>query len=117
MNSKEQFVNFLEERLFNDLVLEEIDPEVANYWQDFKTGKIGGKSGLTDNGKMLMQFFQSHSADEQYTAKDIAEDLFIQARTVSGAMRSLVNSGYVTKIEGKPNKYQVTDEGMNLVIE
>lgn len=118
MNSKEKFVKFLEERLFNDeMVLEELDPEIANYWQDFKTGKIGGKAGLTDNGKMIMRYFQAHDAEEEFTAKDIAEDMFIQPRSVSGAMRSLVNSGYVKKIEGKPNKYQVTDEGYNMVIE
>lgn len=117
MSNKKKFIEFVEQNLFDDLVLEEIDPEVIEYWNELKNGKTNEKKALTDNGKILMNFFQSNPSDVAYSSKDIAEELFIQARTVSGAMRSLVNNGYVEKIEGKPIKYKVTDEGLNLIIE
>lgn len=117
MSNKKKFIDFVEENLFNDLVLEEIDPEVAEYWNEFKNGKSKEKKSLTDNGKILMKFFQTNPNDVAYSSKDIGEELFIQARTVSGAMRSLVTNGYVEKIEGKPVKYKVTEEGLNLIIE
>lgn len=116
IKERERFIQFIEELCDkNNIVWEEVDPEVAYYWNDFKNGKIGGKVGLTDNGKILMRFFQNH--DGEYTAKEIAEELLLNPRSVSGAMRSLVNAGYVEKTGEKPMKYQVTQEGLDVVIE
>lgn len=116
IKERERFIKFIEDLCDKyNVVWEEVDPEVAYYWNDFKNGKIGGKAGLTDNGKILMRYFQAH--DSAYTAKEIAEDLMLNSRSVSGAMRSLVNAGFVEKVEEKPNKYQVTQEGLDLVIE
>jgi Mn-dependent DtxR family transcriptional regulator len=46
-------------------------------------------------------------------AKDIGDELFISSRTVSGALRKLVNDGFVEKIGQNPVIYTLTEKGKN----
>jgi predicted transcriptional regulator len=52
-----------------------------------------------------------------WKARDIAEEMFISSRAVSGAMRKLVTDGFVEKIGKEPVVYTLTDTGKNIVIE
>ena len=50
-------------------------------------------------------------------ARDIAEDLFISSRSVSGTMRKLVNDGFCEKIGKDPAIYVLTEKGKNFIID
>ena len=50
-------------------------------------------------------------------AKEIAENMFVSSRAISGAMRKLVSDGFVEKIGKEPVMYALTDNGRNIVIE
>ena len=50
-------------------------------------------------------------------ARDIAEDLFISSRGVSGVLRKLVNDGFVEKMGESPVIYSITEKGKNFIIE
>ena len=52
-----------------------------------------------------------------WKAKDIAEELFVNSRKVSGAMRKLVNDGFVEKLGKEPVVYELTEKGKNIVID
>ena len=47
-------------------------------------------------------------------AKDIAEELSIATRSVSGGLRKLVNDGYVEKIGKDPIVYKITNKGKEI---
>ena len=55
-------------------------------------------------------------ANEQ-KSKDIAEQLGLASRSVSGTMRKLVNDGFCDKIGKDPIVYTLTEKGKNFVIE
>ena len=49
-------------------------------------------------------------------AKEIGDGLFCSSRTVSGAMRKLISDGYVSKTEGTPTCYSLTELGMTVAV-
>jgi DNA-binding HxlR family transcriptional regulator len=49
-------------------------------------------------------------------AKEIGDGLFCSSRTVSGAMRKLITDGYVSKTEGTPTCYSLTELGMSVTV-
>ena len=53
---------------------------------------------------------------ESWKARDIAEGLFISSRTVSGAIRKLVNDGFVEKNGKDPVVYTITEAGKTIEI-
>jgi predicted transcriptional regulator len=74
------------------------------------------KPELTDNGKLILKFLQDHPV-APWKSKEIAEGLFISSRAVSGAMRKLVNDGFVEKLGKEPVIYTITEKGKNYQIE
>jgi predicted transcriptional regulator len=52
-----------------------------------------------------------------WKSKDIAEQLGLASRSVSGTMRKLVNDGFCDKIGKDPIVYTLTEKGKNFVIE
>lgn len=75
---------------------------------------------LTENGKLILKYLQEHSAAAGVTlfkAKDVADQLYVSSRKVSGAMRKLVADGFVDKVADTPTLYTITEKGKEIQIE
>ena len=70
---------------------------------------IKNKTGLTDNGKKVLQYMQEHNEESNnlFKAKDIGEGLGISSKAVSGSMRKLVKDGYINKVGKEPVIYEL----------
>ena len=77
----------------------------------------GEKPLFTDNGKLIVNFMKEHQDTPAWKARDIAEGLFISSRAVSGAMRKLVNDGFIEKVGQDPTIYSLTENGKNIIVE
>ena len=66
--------------------------------------------------KKILTFLRDNSEVESWKARDIAEGLFISSRTVSGAIRKLVNDGFVEKNGKDPVVYTITEAGKTIEI-
>jgi predicted transcriptional regulator len=60
---------------------------------------------------------QENTQEPMLRAKDNGEGLFIGSRAVSGAMRKLVDDGFVEKLGQNPVIYSITEKGKNIKIE
>ena len=117
MNSREKFIAFIDEEIFSreDIYCENYSEQdwetIKNFWLDFKQG--GNANPLTENGIKILTYMKENyeNCNNAFKAKDIGEGLFISSRSVGGAMRKLVNDGFVTKTTGNPTIYSLTDKG------
>lgn len=114
---KKEFIDFV-----NALIA--AAPEVAEkmmtdnvkaYMEALANNKIE-KPELTDNGKLILKYLQDNSI-QMSKSKDVAEGLFISSRAVSGAMRKLVNDGFLEKVGTDPVIYAITEKGKNYKFE
>lgn len=114
---KKEFIEFLN-------ALMEAAPEVVNEkmtdnikaYMSALTEEKSNKPELTDNGKLILKYLQSVPV-APFKSKDIAEELFVSSRTVSGGMRKLVTDGFVEKVGKDPVVYTITEKGKNYIIE
>ena len=116
MSKKEKFVKAVQEALFDKVDLTEMDPDVVTYWEAFKGKEEADKPMFTDNGKIILKYLQDNPDITSAKAKDIGEGLFISSRAVSGAIRKLVNDGFVEKIGQDPVLYSITEKGKTIEI-
>lgn len=116
MSKKQDFINYVEMNLMSKLNDEEVPENVRIYWEALKSKEEKEKPLFTDNGKLILQYMKDNQATETWKARDIAEGLFISSRTVSGAIRKLVNDGFVEKISKDPVIYSITDLGKTITI-
>lgn len=75
------------------------------------------KPVLTENGKIILQFLQSHQETRLWKSKDLAEQIGLSSRGTSGAMRKLVNDGFCEKLGQDPVIYSLSEKGKNYIIE
>ena len=87
--------------------------DALDYWNALQISGDGGKPKFTDNGKLVLEYMQENvdTYNNLFKAKDIGEGMEISSRTVSGAMRKLVNDGYVEKVGENPTVYSLTVSG------
>ena len=116
MSKKEKFVKAVQEALFDKVDLTEMDPDVVAYWEAFKGKEEADKPMFTDNGNIILKYLQDNPDITSAKAKDIGEGLFISSRAVSGAIRKLVNDGFVEKIGQDPVLYSITEKGKTIEI-
>lgn len=85
---------------------------IRDYYLKFKEGGGGdtSKPAFTEKGIVILKYLKENP-EAVLPAKKIAEDLELSSRTVSGAMKKLVNDGYVEKFEGEPKTYSITEKG------
>jgi DNA-binding MarR family transcriptional regulator len=114
MSLKQDFINYVESNFETNPM-----PDTLNeYWEKFKgNGNKGEKPLFTENGKLILAFLQEHQDTNTWKAKDIAEEMFISSRTVSGSIRKLVNDGFVEKVGQDPVIYSITEQGKNIKID
>ena len=115
MSKKQEFINFVEMAI--EAYPQEMNEEARMYWEGLKNKEEVEKPMFTDNGKMVLRHLQSKVDIPMWKARDIAEELFISSRTVSGAMRKLVTDGFVEKVGQDPVVYSITEKGKNIAIE
>jgi DNA-binding MarR family transcriptional regulator len=115
MSKKQKFIDAIEDAFFSKVDINELDPDVVDYWNALKGASDTEKPMFTDNGKLVMEYLKGlPEGSPSMKAKDIAEALFVSSRTVSGAMRKLVTDGFVEKIGQDPVMYSITEKGKNI---
>lgn len=108
---KECFLN--EIMLLTDNKPEEIFSEEAfAYWQAL-TMSDDKETKFTENGIKILAYLQENKEDHNnlFKAKEVGEGLNISSRAASGAMRKLVNDGFLEKIGSNPVVYALTAAG------
>ena len=116
MTNKEMFIQEIEELIRAE---QDIFSEGARaYFEQLKATTEKEKPPFTENGAKVLIWMQENyeSYNNILKAKEIGDGLFCSSRTVSGAMRKLIADGYVSKTEGTPTCYSLTDLGMTVEV-
>ena len=105
MTSKEKFMAEFE------LVKEQFSEEAIAYVEGLK--EVDTKPAFTENGAKVLLWMRDNKNgyNNIFKAKDIAEGLFTNSRSVSGSMRKLITDGYVLKTGTNPSCYALTELG------
>ncbi len=114
---KQEFLNFVNE-LMNanpELTSKLMTQSIQDYLNILKEDKAE-KPVLTENGKKVLTFLQTHQETRLWKAKDIAEQMGVSSRGVSGTMRKLSNDGFCEKLGENPVIYSLTEKGKNYLI-
>ena len=70
---------------------------------------------ITEKGKKILICMQDNREKyKTYSSKTLGDLLCMSPRSVSGAMKKLINEGYINKIVGNPVVYELTDLGKEL---
>ena len=128
MTKKQLFIDYVTnlmkcdtEDILNNSYDEEKRKAIISYFEALKMTNDGAteKPILTDNGKLILKYIQESdkNGNNMLKAKDIAEAIAVSSRQVSGAMRKLVNDGYVEKVGKDPIMYSITEKGKNVEFE
>ena len=118
MSKKQKFIEFVKAVMDAAKVEAIEDDDVRLYWEAFcSQSEEKEKPAFTDNGKLVLGFLQQHQEPAMWKARDIAEELFVSSRMVSGAMRKLVTDGYIEKVGESPVIYMLTEKGKNITID
>ena len=84
-------------------------PEALDFYNDLKEKN---QNTFTENGRKILICMQKN--EEQYktfSSKQLGELLFMPPRSVSGAMKKLLNEGYCRKQATNPVTYELTSIG------
>ena len=114
MSKKQDFVEFI--RPYVEENLENMNENCKNYWIAFSIKEEKEKPLFTDNGKIILKFLQENNEIETWKSKDIADNIGISSRSVSGSIRKLVTDGFVDKVGENPIYYMLTENGKNIEI-
>lgn len=114
MTKQQEFLEFWRKLVTQPGV--EVPPNVQAYIDALSNTDNIEKPLFTDNGAKILQYLQS-APTAMYKARDIAENMGVTSKGVSGAMRKLVTDGYVEKVGKDPVVYMITEKGKNVVFE
>lgn len=117
MSKKDVFIDYVEKLIENDNGTTEMPEGAGIYWEALKSNVIKEKSKITENGKLILNYMKEHDDNIPRKSKDIAEEVGISARSVSGSMRSLINGRYVEALGDAPKLYIITEDGRNIIID
>lgn len=94
---------------------DDLPREVRDFYAILQITKSGesDKPTFTPIGLQILEFMQQSCA-KSFRAKDIAEGAMLPSRKASGAMRKLVNDGYVEKWGESPVNYVLTEQGKTI---
>ena len=116
MTNKEIFIATVEQLIANS---KDMIPSAAiEYFEQLKATPEKEKAPFTENGAKILIWMQENyeSYNNILKAKEIGDGLFCSSRTVSGAIRKLITDGYVSKTEGTPICYSLTELGMSVTV-
>lgn len=113
MSGKQEFIGTVESMIKNTT---EFSEEAIKFFEQFiKNEDISEKPMFTENGKRILVFMRN-SDKEIWKAKELAEELMISSRSVSGSCRKLVTDGFVEKIGKDPVIYTLSSKGKEIII-
>lgn len=105
MTNKQAFVKTVAQILNES----ELSEQALAYWKDLKKqAEASGK--MTESGRNILECMQAGEADK-FTAKEIGDALQVSGRSVSGAIRKLIQDGLVEKVSQDPVAYGLTAAG------
>ena len=113
MTKKEKFIEFFKE-MTKDLDMGAEYSDVMEYFNALAQEEE--KPIFTDNGKVILAYMKTVPG-ENLKARDIADNLGLSAKTVSGSMRKLVSDGFIEKIGKDPIIYTITNKGKEITID
>ena len=116
MTNKEIFIKEIEDMICKSCTI--LSEGAHAYFEQLKATPEKEKSPFTENGAKVLIWMQENygSYNNILKAKEIGDGLFCSSRTVSGAMRKLITDGYVSKTEGTPTCYSLTELGMSVTV-
>ena len=116
MTNKELFIQEIEELVSTSC--HRLSEGARAYFEQLKATPEKEKAPFTENGAKVLIWMQENyeSYNNILKAKEIGDGLFCSSRTVSGAMRKLITDGYVSKTEGTPTCYSLTELGMSVTV-
>lgn len=121
MTKKEQFISEIQEQLKAGGGTFHLSQDALEFFNAFVASNSTGttETGFTENGKRVLSFMNEHKLiyNNMFTAKSIAEGLAMSSHGSSGALRKLVNDGYVEKIQGSPVTYLLSKKGEEVKFE
>lgn len=107
MNSKKEDLIELIHYLLN-----QEENELVDYWNESFHKElleyVKPKTEVTEAGNKILNFMIENEG-KKFTAKVIGEGLFLSSRSVSGAMRKLINDGFIFKENDHPITYALTE--------
>lgn len=119
MTKKEAFIKVIEKFFGNPEYQYDYDNDeefdlAKEFFEDLKSNKDKSKSAITENGAKILILMQNNREkyNNVFKAKDIAEELFVSSRSVSGSMRKLISDGFVEKIGQDPVTYAIAEKGI-----
>jgi len=116
MTNKEVFIKEVEDMICKSCTI--LSADARAYFEQLKAIPEKEKAPFTENGAKVLIWMQENyvSYNNILKAKEIGDGLFCSSRTVSGAMRKLITDGYVSKTEGTPTCYSLTELGMSVTV-
>lgn len=117
MSSKcEQFLDFFDYLVNNCKEPVVMSNEVKEFYFMLKQEGMhqSERPLFTDTGIQILEYLQLNNSKNK--SKDIADGMNISSRKVSGAIRKLVNDGFVDKFGSNPVIYSLTEKGRNFDI-
>ena len=117
MSKKENFITEITQLLM-DAPDNYLSPDALDFWNSLQMTADNEKPKFTENGLKILDYMQKNreSYNNLFKAKEIGEGLNITSRTASGALRKLVNDGYVEKVGENPVIYSLTSIGIDYEI-
>ena len=114
---KQEFIDFIEDLMKKANVSEDDLSENVKAFLDIIKGDAlkSEKPIITDNGKLILAHLQKNP--EPQKSRTMADAMGISSRTVSGALRKLVNDGFCEKLGQDPVIYTITEKGKNFIID
>ena len=112
MSKKEKFIEEIT-KLLQDTPENFLSADALDFWNSLQVSENGGKPKFTDNGKLILNFLKENKETYRnlFKAKEVGEGVGISSRAASGAMRKLVNDGYIEKLGENPVVYALTTLG------
>ncbi len=112
MTKKEAFIKYVELLISESQVA--ISNDALDYWEALKNKQEKVKPLITENGRRILDYLKENFEEkDSYYAKEIAAGLGINPKAVAGAMRKLVENGFVEKLGQDPASYALTEKGKN----
>lgn len=124
MTKKEAFLKIVKAEIFDraDIYVEnypDIFGDAKDYFNGLNVSGNDERPRFTENGKRVLEYMQENvdTYNNLFKAKNIGEGMEISSRTVSGALRKLVNDGYVEKVGENPTVYSLTTAGKEVTFD
>ena len=114
---KQEFLDFVNSLMnANPELTDKLMTENVKAYLDILAEIKDEKPTLTENGKLVLEYLQSHQEIHLWKAKDLADQMGISSRGASGTLRKLVNDGFCEKLGANPVIYSLTEKGKNYTI-